>query len=197
MIHIYTGPVKAGKSKKLIEIYNQLKDCGVMVFSSKFSLMSGENIVSRYGTEIKAIPINNLFDIRHHLGSKTVSYILIDEFQFLQMSTGELKAFFDEFYDKFDFYIFGLNLDYRRSPFKLMASIMAMADDIQILGGYCDKCGKIPSKYSLRLENDLPAKIEKEGQVILLDGEVLDKTKVDYQSICNDCWKQIYKKEDK
>ena len=62
---------------------------------------------------------------------------------------------------------------------------------LKIIGGYCDICGKVPSKYSLRLENDIPADIEKEGQVILLDGEYLD-TKIEYKSICDDCFKKIY-----
>ena len=63
MIKITTGPVKAGKSKKLIETYNELIAQGikVQVFSSKYSLTSGEGIVSRYGTEIKAIPISSLY----------------------------------------------------------------------------------------------------------------------------------------
>lgn len=192
MITIYSGPVKAGKSKRLIEIYNELKDMGCMVFSSKFSLTHGEDVVSRYGTQLKAIPINSLWDIPHHIPhDKKIFHILVDEFQFLQMSTSELKAFFDEYYYKWDFVFFGLNMNYRRSPFKLMASAMAMADDIKLIGGYCDRCKKTPSKYSLRLENGEPADIEKEGQVILLDGEYAD-TKVEYQSICNDCWKEIY-----
>lgn len=194
MITIISGPVKAGKSKKLIDVYGQLKDCGVMVFSSKFSLTGGEDIVSRYGTQIKAIPINSLFDIPCHISGKFVKQILIDEFQFLQMSTSELKAFFDKYYYQYDFWLFGLNMNYRRSPFKLMASAMAMADKIELIGGYCDRCGEIPSKYSLRLENGEPADIAKEGQVILLDGEY-DDVRVDYQSICDNCWKNIYCKE--
>ena len=107
--------------------------------------------------------------------------------------SGITKAFFDEYYYKYDFYLFGLNMDYRKSPFKLMASAMAMADDIKLIGGYCDICGKVPSKYSLRLENDNPAQIDKEGQVILLDGEY-NNTKIEYKSICDDCWKKIYNK---
>lgn len=192
MIKVISGPVKAGKSKKLIEIYKQLENCGVMVFSSKFSLNHGEDVVSRYGTKIKAIPINSMFDIPHHIPkNKSIFHILVDEFQFLQMSTGELKAFFDEYYFKYDFYIFGLNRDYRKSPFKLMASAMAMADKVELLGGYCDLCGQVPSKHSLRLENNIPAEIDKEGQVILLDGEY-NEIKIDYKSICDDCWKKIY-----
>lgn len=194
MITIVSGPVKAGKSKRLIEYYEQLKDYGAMVFSSKFSLTHGEDVVSRYGTSLKAVPINSLFDIPNHIPKdKSVFHILIDEFQFLQMNTGELKAFFDKYYYYYDFYLFGLNMDYRRYPFKLMAGAMAMSDKIVQVGGYCDICGQEPSKYSLRLENDKPADIDKEGQIILLDGEYND-IKIDYKAICDDCWRKIYGK---
>lgn len=192
MITVITGPVKAGKSKRLIEYYQQLRDCGTMVFSSKYSLTHGEDIVSRYGTQIKAIPINSLFDIPHHIPKGVnVFNILVDEFQFLQMSTSELKAFIDEYYYKMDMYFFGLQKNYRREPFKLMGSAMALADEIKIVGGYCDICGQEPSKYSLRLENGTPADIKKEGQVLLLDGEYND-VEISYQSVCDDCWKKIY-----
>lgn len=194
MIKIICGAVKSGKSRRLIEYYEQLKDCGTYVFSSKFSLTNGENVVSRYGTKIKAIPINSLFDIPCHINGKNVKHILIDEFQFLQMTSEELKAFFDKYYYDYDFYIFGLNLDYTRKPFKLMANAMAMADVVEIVHGYCDICKNEDSKYSLRLENDKPANIKEEGQVILLDGEYND-IEVKYLSVGDNCWKNIYYKE--
>lgn len=193
-ITVISGPVKAGKSKKLIEIYNQLEDCGVMVFSSKFSLTDGEKIVSRYGTKIKAIPINSLFDIPCHIHSKYTKYILVDEFQFLQMSTNELKAFFDKYGFQYDFYLFGISDDYTRRPFELIAHAMAMADDIQLLGGYCDICGTVPSRYSLRLENGKPANIKDEAPIIMLDGEHND-VEISYQSVCKECYRKIYYSE--
>lgn len=195
MIKIVCGAVKAGKSKKLIEYYNQLKDCGAYVFSSKFSLTQGEDIVSRYGTSMKAIPINSLFDIPHHIVNKPVYHILVDEFQFLQMSTQELKAFFDEYYYKYDFYLFGLSKDFRGYPFKLMANAIVMADDVSFLHGYCDICGKTPSCHSLRLENGKPADIRNDSkQIILLDGEYED-INISYKSICRDCYNDIYFKK--
>lgn len=190
-VTVITGPVKAGKSKKLIEYYNQLENCGVMVFSSKYSLTNGESVVSRYGTKIKAIPINTLNDILCHIGSKFVKYILIDEFQFLQMKVDDMLSFFYKYGNSFEFFIFGIPNDYRRKPFPLMANIMTFANKVEIIGGYCDICGAVPSRYSLRLENDKPANIKEEGQVILLDGEYSD-VDVKYQAICDDCWRKIY-----
>ena len=192
MIKITTGPVKSGKSKKLIEIYNMLTEQGikVQVFSSKYSLTSGESIVSRYGTNIKAIPISSLFDIQYHTKPDTKA-ILIDEFQFLDMNSKEIKFFMEKHHYDYDYYIFGLNLDYHKRPFKLMAHMMCYADEIDIATGYCDICGGVPGKYSLRLEDDKPANIETNGKIIVLDGEYGEQ-KIIYKQCCDKCWENIY-----
>ena len=192
MIKIVTGPVKAGKSKRLIETYERLIKLGkkVQVFSSKLSLTSGENIVSRYGTNIKAIPISNMFDIKHHVKNDT-DIVMIDEFQFLDMNSKELKLFMDNHYYDHDYILFGLNLDYQKRPFKLMAHALCYADIIEIVSGYCDICGCEPSKYSLRLENGKPANIKDDGKIVLLDGEYGD-IDIEYQSVGEKCWKEIY-----
>ena len=52
-----------------------------------------------------------MFDIPHHI-HRDLNYVLVDEFQFLQMSTSELKAFFDEYYYRYDFYLYGISNDY-------------------------------------------------------------------------------------
>ena len=193
MITVYAGPVKAGKSKKLIEIYKQLENCGVMVFSSKMSLTHGEDVVSRYGTTLKAIPINSLWDIPHHIPAhRKVFYILIDEFQFLQMTPKEVQEFFIKYGFSMNFYIFGLDRDYKLDTFSLMDKALGMADSVEKLGGYCDLCSKIPSKYSLRLEDGKPANInDKNAEVILLDGEHND-VEISYKSICPECYEKIY-----
>ena len=192
MIKITTGQVKSGKSKKLIETYNNLTEQGikVQVFSSKYSLTSGESIVSRYGTNIKAIPISSLFDIQYHTKPDTKA-ILIDEFQFLDMNSKEIKIFIEKHHYDYDYYIFGLNLDYQKRPFKLMAHMMCYADEIDIATGYCDICGGVPGKYSLRLENDKPADINSNGKIIILDGEYGEQN-ISYQQICDQCWRKIY-----
>lgn len=194
MIKITTGPVKSGKSKKLIETYNKLTEQGikVQVFSSKYSLTSGESIVSRYGTNIKAIPISSLFDIQYHTKPDTKA-ILIDEFQFLDMNSKEIKFFMEKHQYDYDYYIFGLNLDYQKRPFKLMAHMMCYADKIDIATGYCDICGNVPGKYSLRLENNKPADINSNGKIIILDGEYGEQN-ISYQQICDQCWREIYGK---
>jgi len=192
-ITIIVGPVKAGKSKYLIEKYEELSSMGEksQVFSSKFSLNEGETIQSRYGTSLKAIPINTIFDIEHHLKYDTLN-IFIDEFQFLQMNREDIKLFFNKNYHLYDFYIFGLDLDYQKSSFPLIGEVMCLGDIILKKHSNCDICGEQNvGKYSLRLENNKPADILENGNIILLDNTYGD-IKVEYKSVCEDCWRNIY-----
>lgn len=192
-ITIIAGPVKAGKSKYLIEKYEELCSMGekCQVFSSKFSLNEGETIQSRYGTSLKAIPINSIFDIENHLKPDTLN-IMIDEFQFLQMDRKDVKLFFNKHQHLHDFYIYGLDLDYQKSSFSLMGEIMCLGDILIKLHSNCDICGQTnKGRYSLRLENDKPADILTNGQVILLDN-IYGDVKIEYKSICTDCWREIY-----
>ncbi len=193
MITIIVGPVKAGKSKFLIDKYEEFTSMGegTQVFSSKFSLNQGETIQSRYGTSLKAIPIDTLFDINCHLKEDTRN-ILIDEFQFLQMDKKDIKLFFNKNYLKYDFFIFGLDLDYQKNSFPLIGEIICLGDILLKLHSNCDICNNFNvGKYSLRLENGEPANIYNDGQIILLDGEYGD-IDIEYRSACEKCWREIY-----
>lgn len=193
MITIISGPVKAGKSKYLIEKYEELMEMGekCQVFSSKFSLNEGETIQSRYGTTLKATSINSLFDIDRHINPDTVN-IFIDEFQFLEMHPEEVSMFFKKHYHLYDFYIFGLDLDYRRNSFKLMNEVTSWADVVNKVHANCDICGeKNVTKYSMRLEDGSPADIQNNGKIVILDGEYAG-VDVKYHSVCSDCWRQTY-----
>lgn len=193
MITIISGPVKAGKSKYLIEKYEELMAMAepCQVFSSKFSLNQGETIQSRYGTTLKAISINSLSDIKNHLKPDTLN-IFIDEFQFLEMHPEEVSAFFKKYYHLYDFYIFGLDLDYRRNSFKIMNEANAWVDILIKKHANCDICGELNNtKYSMRLEDGKPADIKNNGKVIILDGEDLG-IDIKYQSTCDSCWRKTY-----
>lgn len=192
-ITVIAGPVKAGKSKYLIEKYEELMSLGegCQVFSSKFSLNQGETIQSRYGTNLKAIPIDTLSDIEYHLKPTTVN-ILIDEFQFLQIDKKDVKKFFNKNKQFHDIFIYGLDLDYQKNTFPLIAEAMGFGDIIIKMHSNCDICNA-PNmgRYSLRLENKVPADINSTGKIILLDGEYGD-VDIEYKSVCDDCWLEIY-----
>ena len=191
-----TGPVKAGKTKALIEKYEELTSMGeqTQVFSSKFSLNQGETVQSRFGTKLKAIPIDSIFDTLTHIKPDTKN-IMIDEFQFLQGSKNDLRIFFTENYGKYEFFVYGLDLDFQKKSFALMAEILCLGDIIIKLHSNCDMCDvQNKGRYSLRLEDGEPAEIYSPNpQIILLDGTHTD-TEITYKSICEECWKDIYGK---
>lgn len=154
MITIFTGPVKSGKTDKLIDLIKETPKS--MAFKAKFSLQNDDC------KDVKFVPINSLHDIKYHI-NHCVENIFINDFQFLQMTIEELAYFFDKYYDKYNFYIFGLNLDYNRTPYKLFSFMMAMADKIEFMDAKCYYCGK-PAKYStLMLESN-------------------------YEPVCRNCW---------
>lgn len=193
MIKVIAGPVKSGKSKHLIQTYNDFCNFGdsCKVFSSKLSLNSGTKVESRFGVSVKSTPINNLNDILPFI--KVGDTVFIDEFQFLQMSKQELFDFINKYSIDYDFYIYGLDKDYRGIPFHLMVNIMAFADSIEKLKGNCDSCGlHSSSSYSLRIINGESSKIDIEEELIILDNTVDQNRKIEYNSVCPDCWYKTY-----
>ena len=81
-----TGPVKAGKTKALIEKYEELTSMGeqTQVFSSKFSLNQGETVQSRFGTKLKAIPIDAMPDLLWSSSPRPRYLSFLIELEFLQ-----------------------------------------------------------------------------------------------------------------
>ena len=195
MIKVYTGPVKSGKTKHLIQLYNDLcsfdGESTVKIFSSKYSANSGLKVESRHGISAKSTPINTLYDILPYV--RVGDTIIIDEFQFLQMSKHEMFKFLKLHAQDYDFYIYGLDKDYRGMPFHLMANIMCFADNITRLHGNCDKCKDINSTmYSVRLINGEACSIDIEEELIILDNSIDNNRRVEYNALCPDCWYDTY-----
>src|SRR4051794_205354 len=80
---VITGPMFAGKTKKLIEYYYELKSKGKSILAFKPVIderYSQTEIVSHDGEKISAVAIQNIEDIAQFLDKKT-DVILIDEIQ--------------------------------------------------------------------------------------------------------------------
>lgn len=139
---IYTGPMKSGKTTKLIEKYNQViqhSDSVVLLKPFIDNRFSNNSVVNRdRNYEIPAINIENLNDLM----SIGLMYenIFIDEFQFLSGNISIINKLLDS---GCNIYISGLNLTAERKPFGLMGDLLCLADTVHILRGNCDYCGKI------------------------------------------------------
>lgn len=169
-INVFTGPMKCGKTKKLIEIYNRLtsehKSC-VMVKPDIDNRFSNDYVVDRDNNKVLSFKIHKLYDLERLLFVN--DYIFIDEFEFL---SGDLSIIRNAANQSKTFYIAGLNLTSDCEPFGLMGNLMCIADNIEILKGECEECGK-PSKYTF-------CTTKKESTIMIGDSE--------YKTLCPNCY---------
>lgn len=141
MIKVFTGPMFASKSEKLIEIA-QKTEKHVLAFKPSKDTRDNTKIRSRALKEtIEAKVISDLNDIHKHLDcflEEPENFaIFIDEAQFL---TGDVAILANYSLLGFDFYIAGLSMTSELKPFGIMPNILAIADEIVHLKAVCANC---------------------------------------------------------
>jgi len=166
-LHIYFGPMFAGKSTKLIEIYNSLLENNKISKSSKSNKSSkSSNIInseilminhksdSRYSKEssigthdgviMPSLPLLNLNDLFNitEIDIEKIKYILIDEGQFFNDLYDIVKLLLIK-YGK-TIYIGGLDGDYKQEPFtnSRMFDLIPYANTITKLTSRCSVCNE-------------------------------------------------------
>ena len=165
MIKTYFGPMGSGKTKTLVELYNNIyfKD-KVQVFAPKMDDRFGVGVIQdRNDTDgsrkIYATPIDDIFQIEGFL-QPTTKKVFIDEINFLESEENpekgiDLRILEKRRYEsmrlilklaqerKIAFYLFGLNLTAEMKPYGLMPIAMAYADDRIELFAECADCGEV------------------------------------------------------
>ena len=180
------GPVKAGKSKALIE--RATSDSTVKLFSSSLALEEGKLIRSRVGTEIESTPISSLTEIIPYVRTGNFKTILVDEIQFINATIASLDEVLREVDSmNIDLIVYGLDMDYKGLPFMTTLLCMSKADVVIKMNGICDKCGK-PSLMSVRCRNGKPVNIREYEDLVSLDNE----DNVTYMTVCRRCFQEIY-----
>lgn len=143
-ITVFSGPMKCGKSTRLINEAFRQKHTGqnIKVFKPLIDNRYSENFVcDRNGDKIEALNIESINDIKKY----DADMYFIDEFQFL---SGDITAIQDLVAEGKKFYIAGLNLTSERKPFGRMGDIMCNADNVQMLTSICECCKKDNAVYS-------------------------------------------------
>ena len=172
MIQTITGPMFSGKSKELLNIIGILKEKGINYIAFKPSRDTRDytKIHSRAIEENEeAIVVKSLEDITAYLKTiDNVSYIIIDEVQFL---TGDIKELIKLSKKGIHIIAAGLNLTSELEPFGLMPDLLAVSDNIIKLYAKCAICGR-SAKYTA-------IKGEKDEQIKVGDSE--------YYPICINC----------
>ena len=138
---IYTGPMKSGKTTKLIEQYKKTleKNPKTYMFKPKIDTRwSSVRVIDRNNNDqILASLLDNI-DMLWYFKDMYKNFF-IDEFQFLDGNISTIKNLLD--LGK-NIWVSGLNLTAEKKPFGLMGDLMCLADTIYILKGNCDYCGK-------------------------------------------------------
>lgn len=175
---IYTGPMKSGKTTKLIEKYKEELSLNKSCYFFKPTIdtrFSSDYVMSRDGLSVPAHNIKKIDELERY--SFLCDIFFIDEFQFLG---GHIDVILDLLDKNKTIYIAGLNLTSDRTQFGLMGYIMPYADEIIISRGNCDHCGaEDKGVYTF-------CDVEKTGDILVGEQE--------YKCVCPKCYKQLTKK---
>ena len=135
-INVFTGPMKCGKTQKILDEAQRQQIAGksIMVFKPKLDdRFSNAEVVSRKGYKLNAVPINDIDEIKKY----DADVYVIDEFQFSKGNVEELNSLAKK---GKKFFISGLNLTSERKPFGKMGDLLCMADNVQMLTAVCENC---------------------------------------------------------
>lgn len=135
-INVYTGPMKCGKTQKILDEAKRQQIAGKNVKIFKPTIddrFSEQSVISRNGYKQNAININSIDDIKNY----DADVYVIDEFQFLK---GDLDELYKLTRKGKKFFIAGLNLTSERKTFGPMGDLLCMSDNVQMLTSVCENC---------------------------------------------------------
>lgn len=178
-IEVITGVMYSGKSEELLRRVRRalIADRRVQVFKSHLDERYGgiDRITSHDGAEFRARPITESREITEHLGEDT-EVVAVDEVQFLDDGIVRVaNALADR---GCRVMLAGTDMDFRGEPFGPVASLLAVAEEVDKLHAICVECGE-PATRNQRLLNGRPAPAE--GPTIKVGGFET------YEARCRQC----------
>ncbi|MBD5423484.1 MAG: thymidine kinase [Mycoplasma sp.] len=146
IIEVITGPMFSGKSEELIKRIRILSYAEIPTLVIKPAIdnrFSNSDIISRNGTSIKSYSISTVDEIKKLFESNKYKALVVDEIQFFDI---ELINYIDQLANKgIRIIACGLDQDYLRRPFNVVAQLMAIADSVLKLKAVCLICKKAAS----------------------------------------------------
>lgn len=179
MIKLIHGPMRSGKSEKLIEEIEKAQKSNLRIrcYKPKTDTRS-KKIESRNGKYAECIQVSSFASIYSDLicfeeeTGKIVERIFIDEVQFINACG--LKIFIKYALDKdIDVISSGLNLTNELVPFESTAKYAMFCDEVEFVKGLCEICNESPSIFS-------KCNVDKSSEVLIGD-EI-------YSQTCNKCF---------
>ncbi|ALA07150.1 putative tydmidine kinase [Brevibacillus phage SecTim467] len=179
----YVGAMGSGKTKKLIELYEEMKADGMRVAIFKpFISRGGEDdefVYARNGKKAPAITIECLYEIPAIVDKEQLQSVLIDEIQFFEAEDSEKMLEVTDVLEALamaglEVYVYGLDVDSDNMTFGNIGNILAHADEVHKLQTYCVKCGEEArvSKYMKGMKDS-----------VIQTGDLGD-----YQPHCRSCY---------
>lgn len=194
---LYYGPMKSGKSKRLIEYAGRCVDNNLtyLAFKPKVDHRNGSFISSRaFKHKIPAKQVSNSHHLINHVqeyldGDKIVNYVFIDEIMLLDSNILFVLEYLKE--NNIHLVASGLIRDFKNDPFILvstdavddskisMLDVMEEFDMVIEFLAKCDVCGE-DAEYSQRLINGVPA--PQSAPQVSIEGDS------EYQARCKSCY---------
>ena len=171
-INVFSGPMKCGKSQRLIDEAKRQTIAGknIKIFKPVIDDRFSENsIVDRNGNSVEALNISKIEEIEKY----DADMYFIDEFQFLDGNIDTIQKLASK---GKKFYISGLNLTAERKPFGKMGDLLCNADDIHMMTSICECCKNDNAVYSF-------CKAEKTGDILIGDSQ--------YIPVCSSCYEKL------
>ena len=179
------GTMSSGKSLHLLSTAHQFKVNGIkyQLLKSSIDNRSENTISSRIGVEEQCTVVNVNENITEKI-DRNIKWLLVDEAQFLTPhQVDELSYIVDEW--NINVICYGLRTDYLTHLFEGSRRLFEIADRFEELPSYCE-CGN---------KNSINAKIDKNGDLNIEDGEQIEIGGDEkYKSICRHCYnKEVIK----
>ena len=184
------GPMKSGKTSRLLQLYKQFKFCEVPVMvinhciDKRYSdtlLSSHDKIMIPCINSYKLMDIadinKDIIDSGTHINEfNTSDVILINEAQFFEDIVSWVTIAVEKY--KKSVYVCGLNSDFMRKPFGNWLDLELICDKVTQLHSCCGLCKKQQALFSHRLTS--------ETDKIVIGSD-------NYIPVCRTCWLTLNK----
>lgn len=174
-INVYTGPMKCGKSNKIIDEAKRQMIAGkkIKIFKPGIDTRFKDYIVDRNGNKLQTENISSIEEIQNY----DADVYVIDEFQFLDGDVSCIEKMAEE---GKKFYIAGLNLTSEGKPFGQMGDLLCVSDNVQTMTSVCEICKRDNAIFSFYKLDD------KCGDIRIGDKE--------YIPVCRECYNELKRK---
>lgn len=174
-INVYTGPMKCGKSNKIIDEAKRQMIAGKQIKIFKPSIdnrFASDFIKDRNGNKLASVNIDKIEDIKNY----DADVYVIDEFQFLN---GDVNCISEMAEKGKKFFIAGLNLTSDCKPFGKMGDLLCVSDNVNTMTAICEVCKRDNAIFSYYKAGN------KSEDIVIGDSE--------YIPVCRACYDELKK----